>query len=246
MSQVQKFRRIALAVASVVPLTACSYDVTFNDCQVRCTGSGDCPDGFTCQANLCRAAGMSGACGAPGTTTLRQTADDKIDKNLMSACTNADGTTTATSWYRVFSLAENGITGSFAVDKVTVGIATSSGMLTVQAKVGSYGAAPGPTLDESKISMIGMASAAVPDTQITELVAIPITATVPAGNLIAEIDAPELNGTGNSIELGSTDAAQTHDPYIKAPRCGENVPTTTGTAMLANARIVLTVEGSEK
>ena len=226
--------------------TACGYDVTFNDCEVRCQGSNDCPDGFSCQESLCRVAGMSGACGTPGTMTLRQTSDDKIDSNLVFACTNADQTTADTSWYRIFSLDEAGISGTFTIDKVTLGVAKSVGTPSASVKVGVYlGQFPAGALDPAQITMATSASVPIPASGIATSVAIPITAAIPAGSKIAvEVDIADQTGTGNQVDIGSSDSAQTHPAYIRTPKCGNNSPITTVTAGLPNAAFVLTVEGA--
>jgi len=249
MAQAQKFRRFAIpitGIALVITSTACGYDVSFNDCQVTCQMGTDCPDGFSCQAGLCRSPGMTGACGTPGTVTLRQTGDDKIDKNLEFACTNADTTTAQTSWYRVFSLSENGISGDFNVDKVTVGISLAVGMPSAGVSVGTYGGQLNAAmLDPTKIVQLGAGTAMVDPTGIGALVGVPITAKIPGGsNLIVEIDIADQNGTGNQINIASTDASETHAAYLRAPKCGQNTPTTTTSAGLSGASFILTVEGS--
>jgi hypothetical protein len=247
MSQGKTKSRFAIQITGIaLGLAGCAYDVTFSDCEVHCQGSGDCPDGFSCQASLCRAAGMTGPCGTPGTVTLRQTGDDMIDHNLVFACTNADGTTSDTSWYRVFSLSEAGVTGDFAVDRITLGVATVVGTVTVEGAVGTYsGTFGGGTLDTTKISKLAMASSMLMPTGIAALDTISLTATIPAGsNLLVEIDVPDQNGTGNQVNIGSTDASQAHPAYLRAPKCGQTVPTTTTGAGLANAAFVLTVEGT--
>jgi hypothetical protein len=251
MSQGPFFRRFARQITGIATvaaslIAACNYDVSFSDCQVHCTGSGDCPDSFTCQANLCRAPGETGACTAPGTVTLRQTVDDMIDRNLVFACTNSDGTTAAQSWFRVFAPSASGVTGAFHVDAVNVGIGSALAMTTVGVTVGAYAGGIGSaTLDPTQVSGTTMVTAMIPPTQLSELVAVPITAVVPAGvNVYVQIDAPDLVGTGNQIDIGSTDSNQTHPAYIQAPRCGTTVPTSTTKAGLATAAFVITVEGS--
>jgi hypothetical protein len=195
---------------------------------------------------MCRAPGETGACSSPGEVTLRQTTDDMIDKNLVFACTNSDNTTAAQSWFRVFSPASAGVGGDFQVDKVNVGINSAIAMVTVSVTVGSYvGGIGSNTLDPTMVTAPAMVSAMIPATQLTELEGIPITATVAAGkNVFVEIDAPDLIGTGNQIDIGSTDSNETHPAFIEAPRCGTTVPTATPQAGLSNAAFVITVEGS--
>jgi hypothetical protein len=232
-------------MAIVIAATGCSYGVSFSDCELSCAGTAPCPDGFTCRDGLCRLGGATGACEAPGTVTLRQTADDKIDRNLVFACTNGDGTTAAGSWYRVFSLAEANVTATFHVTEVTLGICFAVGTPKVTAKLGTYSGTFGDTtLDLAKVAPIESADAMVPATQITELVPIPIAVDVPAGsNLVVEITVPDLSGTGQQVNIGSTDASQTHPGYLREPLCGVVQATTTTSAGHPDAAFVLTVTG---
>ena len=244
-------------VAAVIASTGCSYTVVFTDCQATCAGGDSCPSDLTCVSGLCRTQGSTGACGSnvpPGDVTLSQTADTKIDHGLQFGCQNADTTTPDQSWYRVYSLPAAGVTGTFHIDKVTVGINTSvagaaggsgagsDGLPLVDVKAGTYaGGAADATLDLAKITAIKSATVEIPATQITELVDIPLSADIPANsNLIIEIHNPDLKGTGKQVVLGATDAAQTANAYLRAPFCSVNVPTPPS----AQAHIVITVTGS--
>ncbi len=243
-----------ILVGAVIAVTGCSYSVTFNDCEVTCQGSDSCPDSFTCVSGLCRAAGETGSCEAPGETTLRETADDKVDGTLKFGCTNTDTTTAEGSTYRVFSLANAGIAGTLHLDKVTIGIcfsvAGSGGsndvpMVTVN--VGTYsGGAMDTTLDLTKVTKLKSTTVAIPATQITELVDAPIIADVPGGsNLIVEIEVADLNGTGQQVTIGSTANTQTQAAYIRSPLCSVTQPTSTTTAGEPNAHFVLTATGHQ-
>jgi hypothetical protein len=243
-----------VATISVAVITACNYNVTFEDCEVGCTGLGDCPDGFSCQNEVCRVSGATGSCGSgsgsglpPGTITLRQTANDTIDSNLVFDCTNTDNTTAAQSWFRVLSPEAAGVSGAFHVSSVNVGIGFADEMTAVNVIVGTYAGGLGSaTLGSAEVSNQTMVSAMIPPTQLTELVPVPITATIPAGmNAYVEIDAPDLLGTSNEIAIGSTDSAQTEPAYFEAPHCNIDVPTSTTQAGFANAAFVITVEGSD-
>src|SRR5262249_31755657 len=130
-----EFRRHAMTIAASMSLFGCSYDVSFNDCEVTCAGNSGCPDGFSCVQNVCRVDGNQGACAAPGSVVLRQTVDDKVDRNLVFACTNTDGTTADGSWYRVFSPADSGVTTVFHVTDVTFGICFAVGSPHVAVKI---------------------------------------------------------------------------------------------------------------
>ncbi len=236
-----------LLLVSVVAVTGCSYDVTFQDCQVTCQTSTECPGDLTCTAGLCRVDGAAGACNAPGTVTLRQTADDKVERNIEVGCTNPDGTTPNESWFRLFSLAQSGVPGTFTVEKVTIGICFAVGTPDVQLKLGTYSGGLGDTmLDVAKVTSLANKTVAIPPTQITELVEVPISAVVPAGsNLLVQVQVLDLNGTGEQVNMGMTAAAETKAGYLLSPSCGPTSPTTTSAAGLANAHLVLTVTGSQ-
>jgi hypothetical protein len=239
-----------MATAALAAGTACNYDVAFRDCQVECTGGGDCPDSFSCVAGVCRIGGATGACGSGSGSgssfTLSQTTNDTIDRNLVFDCTNTDATTAAQSWFRVFSPSAAGVPGAFQVTKVNLGICFANNVTPVTVTVGAYaGGIGGSTLNASQFSAKTSITAMIPATQITELETIPITATIPAGaNAFVEIDSPNLVGTGNEIAIGSTDSAQTEPAYVEAPLCGTTVPTSTTAAGLANAAFVITLEGA--
>jgi hypothetical protein len=238
-------------VAAVAALTACNYDVTFQDCQVECNGSGDCPDSLTCESGLCRVEGAIGSCGSGSMTgsnfTLTQTANNTVDRNLVFDCTNSDHTTAAQSWFRVFSPKAAGVSGAFHVTMVNLGICFANDITPVTVTVGAYAGGIGSAaLDTSEFSLPTMVTAMVPATQITELVAVPIDATIPAGmNTYVEIDAMNLVGTGNEIAIGSTDGAQTEPAYVQEMTCSIDTPTSTTAAGLTNAAFVITMEGSD-
>jgi hypothetical protein len=180
--------------------------------------------------------------------TLRQTTDDKVDVNLKFACTNTDSTTADGSWYRVFSLADAGVTTVFHVTEVTFGISTAVGNPSphVVVKLSTYtGGFSDAHLDTTKLTLLKMVDVVVPPTQITELVQAPIAADAPGNSLlVAEIVTSNLMGTGDQVNIGSTDSNETHAAYLLAPKCGTASPTTTTAAGLTGAAYVITVTGS--
>lgn len=233
-------------LAAAVALAGCGYKVDFADCEVTCDGSGECPDGFSCTEGLCRIGGATGACIAPGEMTLRQTADDRVERSLVQGCTNPDQTTADGSWYRVFSLSQAGITTPFDVSKVTIGICFAVGTPTIQVRVGSYtGGAADATLDLAKVSGLTTVPVPIAATQISRTVDVPITATVaPDANVLVEIEVPDLDGSGEQVNVGFTAGSESKPGYVRSPLCGPATPTTTTGAGLANARLVMTVTGT--
>jgi hypothetical protein len=235
----------AVVVAALI-LSGCGYKVEFADCEVTCEGSGECPDGFSCMAGLCRVEGAGTECLAPGEVTLRQTDNDMVERNLVFGCTNPDTTTADGSWYRVFSLAQEGISTTFDVTKVTLGICFAVGEPEVTVRVGSYGGgAAGATLDLAQIANPQTATVPVMATQISKTIDIPITTSIPAGsNLIVEVAVPDLEGTGEQVNVGFTASSERKPGYVRSPLCGPAAATNTSGAGLPNARLVLTVTGT--
>jgi len=240
--------------------TACSYSVSFDDCQVTCAGSDTCPTDLACVAGMCRTNGSTGACGSDvtGEVTISQTKDTVIDHSLSFSCANTDSTTSAESWYRVFSLPAAGITGNFHITKVTVGICNaaagsptagsgsgsgSDGNPNVTVNVGTYGGGSADaTLDLTKITKVQSTTIEIPATDITELQDALISANVPGNaNLIVEVANADFKGTSKQVVLGATDNTETESPYLLAPFCGTNAPT----QQTNNAHIVITVTGSQ-
>lgn len=189
-----------------------------------------------------------GACTAPGSVTLRQTDDDKVDRNLVFACTNGDGTTSATSWYRLFSLIESEVTTPFHVDHATLGICFSVGQPLLIVKLYTYtgGSVGDSQLDLANATLVEMTTLTPPDTQITELVDIPLQPTViqPGSLVLLEIRVTDQMSTGRQVNIGSTDSKEGRPGYFLAPLCGTTTPTSTQAANHPDARFVLTLTGT--
>lgn len=201
-----------------------------------------CPDGFTCMEGVCRAEGSTGPC---GTVTLRQTDNDTVERSLVFGCTNSDGTTPDTSWYRVFSLADEGITSTFAVESVGVGVCFAVGTPEITIKVGTYDGGAGTTIDLADVSVLSSEMVTIQATQISRVIEVPIAASVPAGaNLIVEVESPDLVGTGQQINIGVTAADEDRPGFLRAPLCGTQTPTQTVAAGVPDAHVVLTVTGT--
>lgn len=241
--------RAALALGAIAGLAGCSYDAKFADCEVRCqVGQEDaCPDGFSCVEGLCRVDGAGGTCLAPGEVTLRQTADDKVERSLVFGCTNPDQSTAAGSWYRVFSLADDGLGDGLDVTSVGLGICFAVGEPTVQVRIGSYGGDPGAaTLDLAQITPISSVDVPIAATQISKTLEVPLPAEVPPGNLIVEVEVPDLEGTAQEVNVGFTAGSERTPGYVRSPLCGPAAPTTTTEAGLPNAHLVISVTGKPR
>ncbi len=193
---------------------------------------------------MCRVEGFGGTCGAGG-TTLRQTVDDKVERSLEFGCTNSDGTTPDTSWYRVFSLADEGVTTDFDVESVGVGVCFAVGTPEITVKIGTLAGAPGTTLDPGDITMLKSANVTVQATEISKVIDVPIRTTVPAGSqLVVEVATPDQLGTGQQMTIGVTASNEERPGFLRAPLCGTASPTQTTTAGIPDAHVVITVTGS--
>ena len=192
---------------------------------------------------VCRIEGASGVCGAGG-TTLRQTVDDKVERSLVFGCTNGDGTTPDTSWYRVFSLAEEGVSGGFEVESVRIGVCFAVGTPEITVKVGTYSGAIG-TLVPGDVTVVNSSNVTVQPTQISKVIDVPITAAIPAGaQLVVEVATPDQVGTGQQMTIGVTAGDEDRPGFLRAPLCGTASPTLTTTAGVPNAHVVITVTGT--
>lgn len=157
------------------------------------------------------------------TTTLSQTTGTTNTSMNSTTCPNTDGSTAENSWYRVFRLADHGITTAFHVTGVTVGVQEAAGTQQLQIKIGSYaGTTGGTTLDLAQVTPLASANVAVPATTDPggPLVA-PITADIPAGGtLIVEVFSPNHVGmTTTYFFIGASSSGETQPGYLRAPTC---------------------------
>lgn len=191
---------------------------------------------------MCRTDGASGTCGSGG-FTLRQTDDDTVQRSLVFGCTNSDGTTPDTSWYRVFSLPEEGVSGAFEVQSVRVGVCFAVGTPEITVKVGTYAGAIG-TLDLGDVTMLDSTNVTIQATQISKVVDVPITASIPEGsNLVVEVATPDQVGTGQQMTIGVTASGEQRPGFLRAPLCGTANPTQTTAAGVPDAHVVIEVTG---
>jgi hypothetical protein len=251
---------VVFCVAAVIGITGCQYGVTFEDCQVTCAGAEGCPSDQNCVAGMCRSNGATGACGSnsmpPGSITLSQTADEMIDSGLEIGCENTDGTTPNQSWFRLFSLSAAGLSGeTLHVNKVTLGIRlsvagstagsdTGIGNPTPEVNLSTYsGQLSDQTITTADVAPLKSTTVEIPASDITESVDAPIDVDANSDLLLVEIHNPDYNGTGKKLVLGATDASQTKAPYLLAPACSVNTPTTTQTSQ-PTAHMIITVTGT--
>jgi hypothetical protein len=194
----------------------------------------------------------------PVTVTLSQTTNNTVVAANSVACGGCNNTsnpcnstyTAENAYYRVFALADHGITTAFNVTQVTFGVQESTAV-TVQVKLGTYAGTPGTTLNTGAtdfagaITQLATATVNVPATTTGISVPAPLTATVPAGsNLIVEILSPTHQGQANVyFYLGATNAGETKPGYLRAPSCSLATATTTGGIGYPAANLLISVTG---
>ena len=189
---------------------------------------------------------------APVAVTLSQTTGTTVAATSSIACgNNADGTTAENSWYRVWKLSDDSISGPFQVTTVSFGVQEATGLPNVQVKVGTYSGAvtpPPAQLDTALITPLMAATFAVPNTvsTATTTVMVPISATVPAGGtLIVEVFSPDQLGTGKYFYLGGNSTGETKPAYLRAPGCSTPQPRTTVALGFPTSNLVITVSGTK-
>lgn len=172
------------------------------------------------------------------------------------ACSNnADNTTAENSWFRVFSLADAGVTRDLSVISVSIGVQDAAGDPAIQVKLGTYAGTiqPAPTqLDTALIGPLASVTYNVPTiTNAAPMtVNVPISTTVPAGaQLVVEVTAPDFSGTGKMFWIGGNTSGESAPSYIRAPACSvaqpQSVPVVASSAGLSPApNLVITVQGT--
>ncbi len=148
------------------------------------------------------------------------------------------------SYYRVYDLSAMGVSGSFSVQSVIVGIETSAALGATQPATVKIHTLTGP-LTVAALNQIGTASTQIANATATTIT-VPVTATAPAGStLVVELLTPNGQATSNSFFIGSNTAAETGPSYIRAPDCGINDPVVADTvAAGAVMHIILDVVGT--
>ncbi len=186
-----------------------------------------------------------------GTTqTLSQTTAN-TDTQVGLACASSGGYTLRNSYYRVFTLSDSGITGTFHVTGVDFIVSSAAQSPSLTIGVGTYnGTAGGQTITKANIAITQTVSYTPGTTTTAVPVHVPIAADV-SGNLVVEIDQATAGSSGTPYQfyIGANEAGESKPGYISSPDCSLSTPTsmdyeaqqqTTPT----HANMVLTVTGS--
>lgn len=167
----------------------------------------------------------------PQQVTLTQTASNAITLFNSFGCVTGTGVTRQNSYYRVFRLADFGVTTTLHIMKVDFGIQTAAaggGGATQPATVnlGTYGAVPqGGMLDLSVVRSLNTMAIQIPNGSGTSM-SVPITGDVaPTASVIVELAIPDGSAAGHKFFVGTNTDAEQAPGYTLGPDCGVTPPT---------------------
>jgi hypothetical protein len=214
-------------------------------------------------------ASPAGQCANPATITH---SSSQAITPLNSISCNDGFAHTDNHYWRAFSLLSFGISGSFDVTSVDIGIEDAiagtggagstvrsisprkpgTGKTSGQAPTGGLqpltvnlytSSATFPTGFPGSLTLIGTASVMVSD-QSSTILNIPVFGTAAAGSeLVVEVFTPDGNKAGNLFFIGSNTAAETGPSYLSAADCGVPNPTPVAALGFPNMHIVMNVNG---
>jgi len=178
-------------------------------------------------------------------TILSHSASQSILSSNSKVCGNEQtGFTRQNSYYRVFDLVSDfGINAPFNLTSIEFGIEKAVAQDGTQPLTVNLYTLNGQLLQEN-LTQIGSATVNLSD-QTESIVNVPINQTVPANStLVVELFSPNDNDDGNTFLIGSNNAGQTDQSYIRAPSCNLNEITDLASLGFDNMHIVMNVKGN--
>ena len=187
----------------------------------------------------------------PSQITLSATTSGGITPNNSFGCVTMDrGLTLTNSYYRVFTLADFGVTTTLHVTQVDFGIQTAAagGGATNQpamVNLGLYAMPPqGDTLDLAQIRPLSSASIQIPNGSGSRMT-VPITGDVPSTtSAIVELAIPDGTAAGNKFFIGTNTSGERSPGYTMSTDCQVNAPTAMSSFGLGEVDMVMTVTGT--
>ena len=196
--------------------------------------------------------------------TLSQTNDMTLAAGRAVACSSSVlGVPVGTrdnSWYRVWRLADYGITSTFNLQRITFytdyAYAGTGVTQPASLKIGTYaGTVDADTLTPASITNLMTVPVTIPDADASNGADPPVitdlTLAIPAGsNLIVELALPDGYNDGNFYYIGVSAGGETKKGYIRATPAGCNMTTpksltSAGGLNIADNSILLTVTGTK-
>ena len=178
---------------------------------------------------------------------LSQTDDTTIGTALSVAC--ADGTgTEENSWYRVFPLIDEGIRGTFYVNRVNFGVQAAVGDQRVKVSLGTYSGDAGvEQLDPTLIDVLAMTTIPIEPTTVGEELQANFAAVqIPYGSkLVVEVLTEGHSASnGSFFYLGATKSPETIPGYLRAPGCSTPNPLMTSALGYLQSHLIISVSGT--
>ena len=187
----------------------------------------------------------------PVAVTLTQSSSQEITPQTSVACVeqDADGNPIEhreNSFYRVFDLEAEGVTGRLETSSVAVGIQSAESPNPSQPLAVRLHTLAGNQLEVARLTEIGRADLTVAN-QGAGVLDVPLVATAEAGSkLVVEIFLPDAAGGGNLLFPGSNTAAQSGPTYLRAPAAGCELvePTDLADIGFPDVHLVVSVAGT--
>ena len=159
-----------------------------------------------------------------------------------------------TSYYRVFTLANYGVTSTLHITRIDLGVesaaAAAGAAQPATLSLGSYtGTAGGDTLDLTQVVPIGSVDFQIPDgSDLLQAVPLAFDA-LPSAQLIVELAIPATAPGGNEFFIGTSTADEGAPGYLRSDGCALTAPTSmqsvAGVRGLGKVHLVLTVTGNQ-
>ncbi len=176
---------------------------------------------------------------AGNAVTLSQSSSMTVMPATSVACSTGEN-----SYYRVFPLADHGVTSALAVDRVDFGVQDAVGVIgssqQVQVKLHTLSGA----LAVANLTPIRTTAVTVANAASGTVVQVPISppATIAAGStMVVEVLAA---GGGNQFILGANTSPETQPGYLRGPSCGSAAPVTFASISFPSTHIVVTASGT--
>lgn len=172
--------------------------------------------------------------------TLTHSASNTVLAANTVACAQDGGTfTTENYYYRVFELADFGVTDDFNVTEVTFGIENLNSTQSITVNLYTLDGA----FTTANLTLIGTATESLA-AQTLSLVTIPVSGVAEAGStLVVELAPPDLSGVA-AFFPGSNSDGETAPSYIRAPGCGLAQPSTYAAIGFPQVQLVMSVTGT--
>jgi len=177
-------------------------------------------------------------------TLTQNNAMNLVDGNSVACSDQLTLVTAENSYYRVFKLVDEGVTGQFTAKTLQFGIEMSTAQ-TVEVKLytlsGTFTVGHLTPLSTQNVAIPAVAQGA-PALQNVTLTSPVVVA--PGSQLVAEVHILDGAATSAKFFIGSNTAGESGASYLRAPECGASEPATMASLSHPTVHMVLTVSGT--